>query len=88
MSSTRKKVIVRKLDRDTAAGYVGSQYIADGTEVGPIVVGGLRAPMGDAFMLGGEVRWQKAEADLSSDFLFNKLDLGGFTYQATFTVRF
>ena len=30
MSSTRKKVIVRKLDRDTAAGYVGSQYIADG----------------------------------------------------------
>ena len=30
MSSTRKKVIVRKLDRDTAAGYVGSQYITDG----------------------------------------------------------
>ena len=30
MSSTRKKVIVRKLDRDTAAGYVGSVYIADG----------------------------------------------------------
>jgi hypothetical protein len=30
MSSTRKKVIVRKLDRDTAAGYVGSQFVADG----------------------------------------------------------
>jgi hypothetical protein len=30
MSSTRKKVIVRKLDRDTASGYVGSQFIADG----------------------------------------------------------
>ena len=30
MSSTRKKVIVRKLDRDTAAGYVGSEYIVDG----------------------------------------------------------
>ena len=30
MSSTRKKVIVRKLDRDTANGYVGSQFIADG----------------------------------------------------------
>ena len=65
-----------------------AHYIADGTEVAPIVVGGLRAPMGDAFMLGGEVRWQKAEADLSTDFLGNKLDLGGFTYQATFTVRF
>jgi hypothetical protein len=33
------------------------------------------------------VRWQKAEADLSTDFLGNKLDLGGFTYQATFTVQ-
>lgn len=30
MSSTRKKVIVRKLDRDSAAGYVASQYIVDG----------------------------------------------------------
>lgn len=30
MSSTRKKVIVRKLDRDTIAGYVASAYIADG----------------------------------------------------------
>ena len=65
-----------------------AQYIADGTEAAPVVVGGLRAPMGDAFMIGGEVRWQKAEADLSNDFLGNKLDLGGFTYQATFTVRF
>jgi hypothetical protein len=65
-----------------------AQYVADGTEAAPIVVGGLRAPMGDAFMLGGEVRWQKAEADLSTDFLGDKLDLGGFTYQATFTVRF
>jgi hypothetical protein len=65
-----------------------AQYIADGTEVAPVVVGGLRAPMGDAFMIGGEVRWQKAEADLSNDFLGNKLDLGGITYQATFTVRY
>jgi hypothetical protein len=30
MSSTRKKVIVRKLDRDTSSGYVGSQFISDG----------------------------------------------------------
>ena len=65
-----------------------AQYVDDGTEVGPVVVGGLRAPMGDAFMIGGEVRYQKAEADLSNDFLGNKLDLGGFTFQGTFTVRF
>lgn len=30
MSSTRKKVIVRKLDRDTSSGYVGSQFISEG----------------------------------------------------------
>ena len=65
-----------------------AQYIADGTEVAPIFLGGFRAPIGDAFMLGGEVRFQKAEADLSTDFLGNKLDLGGITYQATMTVRF
>jgi hypothetical protein len=30
MSSTRKKVIIRKMDRDTAAGYVSPLFIADG----------------------------------------------------------
>jgi hypothetical protein len=30
MSSTRKKVIIRKLDRDTASGYVSSEFISDG----------------------------------------------------------
>jgi hypothetical protein len=30
MSSTHKKVIVRKMDRDTAAGYVSPAFIADG----------------------------------------------------------
>jgi hypothetical protein len=30
MSSTRKKVIVRKMDRDTAAGYVVPAFVADG----------------------------------------------------------
>ena len=65
-----------------------AQYIADGTEAAPIVVGGVRAPMGHAFMLGGEVRWQQAEGHLSTDFLGDRIDLGGFTYQATFTFRF
>jgi hypothetical protein len=65
-----------------------AQYIADGTEAAPIVVGGLRAPMGDAFMIGGEVRWQKAEADLSTRLPRQQAGPGWFTYQATFTVRF
>src|SRR5579864_5746454 len=30
MSTTHKKVIVRKIDRDTVTGYVGSAFIAEG----------------------------------------------------------
>jgi hypothetical protein len=30
MPSTHKKVVVRKLDRDTINGYVGAQFVADG----------------------------------------------------------
>ena len=30
MASTHKKVIVRKLDRDSISGFVGAQFIADG----------------------------------------------------------
>jgi hypothetical protein len=30
MSSTRKKVIVRKMDRDTASGYVSPAFVVDG----------------------------------------------------------
>jgi hypothetical protein len=63
-------------------------YVATGNAVGPIAVFGLRVPMGN-FLLGGEVRYQKAEADLDEvDFLGPKLDLGGFHYAATFGFRF
>ncbi len=66
-----------------------AQYIADGTSVGAIVVGGVRAPVGGSFMLGGEVKFQTGSGDLdSSDFLGNKIDLGGFTYSGTMTWRF
>ena len=41
-----------------------------------------------ALSLGGEVRWQKASADLSDEFLGPKLDLGGFHYLATIHVKF
>ena len=61
------------------------RFIAKGTEVGPVVLGGL---LGDAWALGGEVRYQKAEADLSDDFLGPKLDLGGMHYLMTLNIRF
>lgn len=64
-------------------------YRADGTEVAPIVFGGLRGPVGDSVMLGGELRYQRAEAELPEDeFLGDRLDLGGLTFQASLTWRF
>lgn len=62
-------------------------YAANGTEVGPVAVFGLRVPLGSA-SIGGEIRYQKAEADLDErDFLGPKIDLGGFHYLATFGFR-
>ncbi len=39
-------------------------FSADGTEVAPVIFGGLRAPVGASMMLGGEVRYQWADAAL------------------------
>jgi opacity protein-like surface antigen len=67
-----------------------NQYVADGTSVGPIILGGVRFPIGDVWTLGGEIRWQKAEGDglLESDMLADKIDLGGVTAAFTFHLRF
>lgn len=64
------------------------QFVAEGTEVGGVALAGIRLPIGDTVSLGGEVRWQKASADLSDEFLGPKLDLGGFHYLATVHVKF
>lgn len=64
------------------------QFVATGSEVGPVALAGVRFPLGDAWSLGGEVRYQRASADLSEDFLGSKLDLSGFHYLATVRVKF
>jgi opacity protein-like surface antigen len=66
-----------------------ARYIAEGTATGPIVLGGVRAPFGN-WSVGGEVRWQKAVATklLDEGFLTDRLDLGGWTTNFTFGVRF
>jgi hypothetical protein len=65
-----------------------ASYTSTGTSVGPIAVFGARVPMGN-MAIGGEIRYQKAEAELDErDFLGPKLDLGGFHYVATFGIRF
>jgi opacity protein-like surface antigen len=67
-----------------------NRYTADGTAVGPVILAGLRAPIGDAFSIGGEFRWQKATGDdlLDEGFLADKIDLGGWTTSFTFGFRF
>ena len=66
------------------------RYVADGVATGPVVLGGLRAPISN-WTVGGEVRWQKAEGKNlfdQGDFLGDRLDLGGWTANFTFGVRF
>lgn len=66
-----------------------ARYVAQGTAAGPTVLAGVRAPLGK-MTIGGEVRWQKAEATKLADagFIGDKFDLGGWTANFTFGVRF
>lgn len=66
-------------------------YEADGTAVGPVILGGVRFPAGDAFTVGAEFRWQKAEGDTKpaeSQLLGNKIDLGGRSLNFMVHIRF
>jgi hypothetical protein len=64
-------------------------FTGSGTATGPLVLGGVRFPVGP-WAFGGEVRWQDAKGDLPADqeFAGPKIDLGGVTYTATFSIRF
>ena len=76
---------------DTSDGTIfNAVYTADGTKAGPVVLGGLRGMVSDAFLVGGEVRYQWADAELPIEggFVGERIDLGGFTYQAVFQIRF
>lgn len=68
-----------------------SHYNAQGNAVGPVILAGLRAPVGDVFAIGGEIRYQKATGDTKpadSGLLDSKIDLGGWTTNVTFHLRF
>jgi hypothetical protein len=64
-------------------------FVGSGSATGPVVVGGVRLPIG-AFAPGFEVRWQSAKGNLpSSDFVPGRvIDLGGVNYLFTFNIRF
>jgi hypothetical protein len=64
-------------------------FVGDGSATGPVVLGGVRFPLG-SFSAGGEIRWQSAKADLPIDqgFSGTKINLGGFNYAFTMGFRF
>jgi hypothetical protein len=75
-----------------------ASYVASGTATGPVVLAGVRFG-GHTLTAGGEVRYHKADAELTSDFagaslgpggelLLPRIDLGGWTYNFTIGVRF
>ena len=67
-------------------------YEADGWKTAPVVVGGVKAPIGgNKFLLGGEIKYQWADAELpvgSDGFISDRIDLGGFTYSGVLQFRF
>lgn len=64
-------------------------FVGHGSVAGPVILGGVRIPLGN-WGIGGEVRYQKAKADLPVDqeFAGSKIDLGGITGLFTVNVRF
>ena len=68
-----------------------ANYTAKGNEVGPVILGGVRFPVADVWLVGGEVRWHSAEGEtggIDKGFLGDTIDLGGMTYNFTLHFRF
>jgi hypothetical protein len=68
---------------------ISARSVGSGGAAGPIVMGGVRFPIGSVD-LGGEIRYQNATGELPDDqgFFGSEIDLGGFNYLFTVNVRF
>jgi hypothetical protein len=75
------------IDFDAGRRIFEGEFNAEGTEVGAVVLGGIRFA-GRRGSAGFEVRYHKADAGLPDDFAGSRLDLGGWTYAFTAGVRF
>ena len=64
-------------------------FIGSGTATGPVILGGIRVPVG-SWGVGGELRYQAASGSLPADqdFAGSKIDLGGLSYTFTINIRF
>lgn len=66
-------------------------FEADGTEIGPVILGGVRFPVSDVWLAGAEFRWHSAEGDtggIDEGFLGDKIDLGGWSTNFAIHFRF
>ena len=68
---------------------IHGNFVGSGTATGPVILGGVRVPIGSVGV-GGELRWQSAQGSLPSDqsFAGTKIDLGGLTYSFTLNFKF
>ena len=73
---------------------IRGNFVGSGTTVGPVVLGGIRVPIGSVGV-GGELRYQSAIGDLPSNQGFAtrsggtpQIDLGGWTYSFTINFKF
>lgn len=66
------------------------RFSADGTGAGPVILGGIRFPVADVWLIGGELRYQRVEADVdaASELLGDRFDLSGWTTRLTVHFRF
>jgi hypothetical protein len=68
---------------------IHGNFVGSGGNAGPIVLGGVRFPIGSVDA-GGEIRYQRAKGRLPDDqgFAGTTIDLGGMSYLFTLNIRF
>lgn len=66
------------------------RYVASGTALAPVLLGGLRMPInGDIYALNAELRYQFGKGDLGNNgFLAEKINLNGMNFTLGFQIRF
>lgn len=66
------------------------RFVAEGADVGGIVLGGVRFPFGERYAFGIEMQYHEVSGVVGIDngFLDDEIDLGGLTTQVTFQVGF
>ncbi len=66
------------------------RFVAHGNDTGPVFLAGIRAPVGLHWMVGGELRYQRARGHVGVEngFAEDRIDLGGLTPQVSAQARF